>query len=228
MDSRSLTRIALVRHGEAHVNLVRTGSLAALHDTLGLTDRGRDQAQALAERLASSIALRPDLGVTSTYPRAAQTARIVADRLGIELEEDPQIQEWRIGEDADGTTFDEVEAAWMRLEKGEGIFDQLTPQTESYGAFALRVGNALERLVRRNRGRCVLVFTHGGVIDLAMNGWARNAWLEPPRATYRTRHTSITEWWAHHCDATTTWELRRYNDDHHVAESTGVGMPAEH
>ena len=202
--------------------------MAALHDTLGLTERGREQAEALAQRLASSIALRPDLAVTSTYPRAAQTAQIVVDRLGIELEEDSQIQEWRIGEDAEGTTFDDVEAAWIRLENGEGIFDQLTPETESYAAFALRVGQALDGLVARHRGRCVLVFTHGGVIDLAMNGWARNSWLEPPRATYRTRHTSITEWWAHHSGTSTTWELRRYNDDHHVAESTHDGMRTDH
>jgi probable phosphoglycerate mutase len=212
-----VTKVALVRHGEAHVNLAVDGPMVA--DTEGLTERGRQQAQALADRLARSVALQPDAAVSSSYPRAAQTAAVVTAALGLAVELDDELQEWRLGEDSDGTTFDDVEAAWARLERGEGLFDRISPGVESYAEFSLRVGRALEATVARHRGTTVLVFAHGGVIDLAMNGWTRSSWLEPPRATYRTRHTSITEWWAHHHEHATTWELRRYNDDHHVAES---------
>lgn len=219
-----VTRVILVRHGEAHVNLGGDGPVVV--DTEGLTDRGRRQAQALADRLARSVAFAPEAAVSSTYPRAAQTAQIVAGRLGLPVELDDDLQEWRVGEDADGTTFADVEAAWLRLENGEGLFDRLTPDVESYAEFALRVGRALDRTVARHRGRAVLVFAHGGVIDLAMNGWSRSSWLEPPSATYRTRHTALTEWWGHHHANRTSWELRRYNDDHHVTENSDAIRPS--
>jgi len=219
------TRIVLVRHGEAHVNLATEGP--ALLDTEGLTDRGVAQAQALHDRLASTRELHADAVVASTFPRAWQTAQIVAPALGVPVQADPELQEWRIGEDVSDVTFAEIEAAWDRLVTGEGLFDRPTPQTESYADFAFRVGHALDRLARRERGRSVIVFTHGGVIDLAMSGWGRGTWLEPPRTTFRTRHTALTEWVGHHAGETSPpeWELRRYNDDHHAAGVTAGGEP---
>ncbi|MFZ0323658.1 MAG: histidine phosphatase family protein [Actinomycetes bacterium] len=211
------TRIVLVRHGEAHVNLPSTGPVVL--DTEGLTGRGVAQAEALRDRLAARSELAPDALVSSTFPRAWQTSQIVAAAFGLEVEPDEDLQEWRVGEDTSELTSADIEAAWDRLMSGHGLFDRVTPDTESYADFALRVGNGLDHLAQRHVGRTVIVFTHGGVIDLAMSGWGRGSWLEPPRNTYRTRHTSLTEWVAHHADGSSSveWELRRYNDDLHVS-----------
>lgn len=216
------TRIVLVRHGEAFVNLPHDGPVVL--DTEGLTPLGRAQAQALHDRLAHHQELAPDALVSSTFPRAWQTAQIVAPAFGIEVQADPELQEWRIGEDTSDLTGAEIDAAWNRVAAGHGLFERVTPETESYADFALRVGNALDALARRERGRTVVVFTHGGVIDLAMSGWGRGAWLEPPVSTFRTRHTALTEWVGHHADesAPPSWELRRYNDDHHAHRTAGV------
>jgi len=217
------TRIVLVRHGEAFVNLPHAGPVVV--DTEGLTALGRAQAQALHDRLLHHQEIAPDSLVSSTFPRAWQTAQIVAPAFGLDVDADPELQEWRIGEDASDLTGAEIEAAWDRVMAGDGMFERVTPETESYADFALRVGHALDRLARRERGRTMIVFTHGGVIDLAMSGWGRGAWLEPPVSTFRTRHTALTEWVGHHADGSgpPSWELRRYNDDHHVRSSGPVG-----
>lgn len=216
-DRRLLTRLLFVRHGEAHVNLVRSGN--AVKDTEGLTEHGRAQAEALRDRLLAGADGRPDVIVSSTFPRARQTAGIVAEGLAMDVTEDDDLQEWRIGEqdDAEHLTIEQLEQHWLRTETGLALFERLTPSTESYAEFGTRVGATVHALLEQHRGRMVLVFSHGGVIDVTMAGLASQTWVVPPSAIFRTRHASITEW--QHLedgDAPPVWLLRRYNDDHHL------------
>jgi broad specificity phosphatase PhoE len=71
-------RIILVRHGETEANRQRH---FAASDDIPLTDTGRDQAHALALRLAREF--RPQLLVSSEFLRARQTSEIIARILGL-------------------------------------------------------------------------------------------------------------------------------------------------
>jgi 2,3-bisphosphoglycerate-dependent phosphoglycerate mutase len=217
-DARPITtRLLLVRHGEAHVNLMREGEGAQLRDVEGLTDRGRAQAAALRDRVLADPALRPDVVVASTFPRAAQTGAIVADGLGMTPVPDDDLQEWRIGEGGDHLSIADLERHWLRTEAGHALFERVPGTTsETYAEFGTRVGATIERLVSEHRGGTLMVFTHGGVIDLTMTGLAQRAWVVPPSTVYRTRHTAITEWIAEDDGlGARQWVLARYNDDAH-------------
>jgi 2,3-bisphosphoglycerate-dependent phosphoglycerate mutase len=213
------TRMLLVRHGEAHVNLLREGQGVQLRDVEGLTDRGRAQAAALRDRVVADASLQPDIVVASTYPRAAETGAIVAAGLGITPVPEDDLQEWRIGEGADHLSIADLEAHWLRTGAGHALFERVPgTSSETYAEFGIRVGAVVERLVTEHRGRTVMVFTHGGVIDLTMTGLAHQAWVVPPSTVYRTRHTAITEWIAEDDGrGSRMWVLGRYNDDAHVS-----------
>jgi probable phosphoglycerate mutase len=74
-------KLYFVRHGESEANVQRIISNRDLAH--GLTEKGRQQAHSLAESLR-------DAGITALYsspiPRAAQTAEIVGQALGLEIQ----------------------------------------------------------------------------------------------------------------------------------------------
>jgi len=110
MAERSLgTRVVLIRHGESvvTVNRVVGGPLTCT----GLSDLGRAQATRLRDRLADSGELVVDGGLTlysSGYPRARETAEIIAPALRAEkVAVDEAFGEQDPGPDCDGLTYEE-------------------------------------------------------------------------------------------------------------------------
>ena len=90
-----MTQLYLIRHAEA---------MAAVKDFVGdggLTPLGILQAERLRDRLTASKEIEADVFIASTFPRARQTAEIIAPALGVPLAIDDSIQELRPGE-ADG------------------------------------------------------------------------------------------------------------------------------
>jgi len=86
-------RFFLVRHGQTHANVARQLDTAV--PGLDLTDTGRAQARALAQRLADE-----DLGAiyTSDLVRTQQTAAPLAERLGLEMVVLPGLREIQAGD----------------------------------------------------------------------------------------------------------------------------------
>lgn len=82
-----------LRHGESTWNVAGREQGHLAHPPL--TDRGRDQARAAAERLAGRGITRI---LSSPLTRAQQTAEIVADRLGLSVETEPDLIEKGFGE----------------------------------------------------------------------------------------------------------------------------------
>jgi alpha-ribazole phosphatase/probable phosphoglycerate mutase len=102
-----LLEIVIVRHGQSEGNRdhVFTG-----HSPSPLTELGRRQAEATAERLAT----RPvDVIYASDLPRAMQTAEPLVQRTGAPFVTDPAIRERDIGA-LTGKTFGEIEAEIRR------------------------------------------------------------------------------------------------------------------
>ena len=148
----------LVRHGESEANAARR--FAGRSDS-PLTERGRRQAEAVAEILAG---IHFDRIVSSPLSRCRDTALVIARRQKLPVDLEPDLMEIDVGEKT-GVPFDEVRGlpewndddfvAWPR---GETLEQVLT-----------RAHGAITRIARDNAGQCVLIVGHGGVTRILMS-----------------------------------------------------------
>ncbi len=129
-----------------------------------LTDTGRLQAQALAERWARE-GMQLDLAVTSPLARARETAAIIARALHVPVEDDPIWMERNAGEMA-GLTREEALAQWPGAET-RTPYDPFGQSGEGDWELFLRAGTAVHQLLRRPPGRYLIV-THGGLLNKVM------------------------------------------------------------
>jgi broad specificity phosphatase PhoE len=137
-----VTTLLLVRHGETDWNAERRWQG---HADVPLNDRGREQAHALAEELASE---RIDAIYTSDLSRARETAGIVGERLAVPVLVEPDLREIDVGP-LEGLTADEAKA----FEGWHG---------EPVEAHAERVIRALARIAGAHPAGRVVAVTHGG------------------------------------------------------------------
>jgi probable phosphoglycerate mutase len=161
-----VTELVLVRHGETEWN--RVGRVQGLTD-VPLNDTGRAQARHAGLRLAHE---HWDAVATSPLSRAAETARILAEELGLpEPEQVDALVERNYGE-AEGLTGAEIDAR----------FGGVVQARESREQVVDRVRPALLELAERHPGGRVLVVSHGGVIGSLVRDATRWAWPEPGHA----------------------------------------------
>ena len=208
------TRLVFVRHGEsnASVNRIVGGPLSCS----GLSELGRRQAEALAARLA--LHCPTATLVSSSYPRAIETAAALAQAFGgVTVREIGELGEQFPGPDCDGLTFEEYvrkfgETAWHKNPYENGF-----PGGETVAAFQHRVATAVSQLATEYRGREVVVSCHGGVIDRVMRLFLH----APPTGMFEihTVNCSITEFTEIEPGS---WRLHRYNDTGHLS-----GLPSE-
>jgi 2,3-bisphosphoglycerate-dependent phosphoglycerate mutase len=150
------TRIILVRHGQSVAN---AGGIPPDHITNPLTELGHTQAKAFAE----SFSCTPTLFLHSPYLRTRQTAEPLLQRFP-----EVPVEQWPIHE------FTFLEPS---LHKGKSEEQQLPhiqkywerddpayldgPGSESFTLFLGRARDTIKRLSRMDTGGCVVVFTHG-------------------------------------------------------------------
>jgi probable phosphoglycerate mutase len=206
------TRIVLVRHGEAVVNVTRVVG-GHLGDT-GLTQLGVAQAQRLRDRLARSREFDAEVVLASTLLRARETAEIALAHRARDLVLDADLEELRVGE-ADGLSFADAVLRWGVPDLQGDPDSVFCPGAESYNGFQQRVRGVLRRLADAHVGRTVLAFTHGGVVDLSFAALFDLPDAQAPRLSFSTRHTSNTVWIRRESDG--RWRLERYNDAAHLA-----------
>jgi broad specificity phosphatase PhoE len=152
--------LLLARHGQTDDNLEPLRA-QGFRDT-PLNEVGLEQAHALAERVASGFELRSLW--SSDLSRAAVTAQIVGERIGLQVRLEPRLREGNRG-DWEGRRFvdiarDEPEAyaAWMRGGAGFRF-----PGGESLQEHSDRVWAALED-IRAEGPLPALVVCHRGSI----------------------------------------------------------------
>jgi ribonuclease H / adenosylcobalamin/alpha-ribazole phosphatase len=174
------TTLRLLRHGETvHTRQKRFSGAGG--DDPGLSERGVAQATAAAAMLAARGGL--DVVVTSPLARTRQTAAVVAQALGlqVEVEVDDDVAECAFG-DWEGLTFTEVEQAWPdALAAWLGSTAVAPPGGESFDQVERRVRRSRDRIVDVHRGRGVLVVSHVTPIKT----FVRLALGAPPSALYR-------------------------------------------
>jgi broad specificity phosphatase PhoE len=149
--------ILLARHGETDWNAERRWQG---HADRPLNDRGRTQAQALAERLGET----PLGGVySSDLRRARDTAEVVAAAQGLDLRTLPELREVDVGSWS-GLSREEAERrhpeGFQRWRDGLPGWDD----GESYESMSERVVGAIHRIAAENPDRPALVVAHGGPI----------------------------------------------------------------
>lgn len=152
-----MTTLLLARHGESDWNAERRWQG---HADRPLDDRGRLQAEALAQRLAD---IDLDAVYSSDLRRARETATTVAETKGLEVRQIPDLREVDVGSWSGLTRnearerFPEAYARW--LDGGPGWIDG-----ETYDEMAARVLGAVLTIARSHPDGRVLVVSHGGPI----------------------------------------------------------------
>lgn len=151
-------RYFIMRHGESSGNVTETVSYK--HETQDhLTDLGKEQALKTAKTLKKQ---NIDIIISSPFLRTAETARIVAQTLGLPESSiifDPRIREINPGS-FDGKNWKEYHEAMYST--GPDWFDSGMPGGETLRDVQKRVGEFMYEIEERYKGKNILIFTHGG------------------------------------------------------------------
>lgn len=205
-----VTRLVLIRHGEARAALERV--VAGERGCSGLSELGRLQARMLRDRLARTGEVVADVLAASTLPRAVETAEIIAPALGYpEIVRDCDLCELHPGE-CDTLGWDEY-AERYGVDMLSRPFEPMSPGGESLVEFNVRVERALTRMAEEHEGQSVVVSCHGGVVIGSMRCFLGLPALPSLTADLLVTNTSITEW--EHRGG--QWRLVRFNDAAHLA-----------
>lgn len=154
-----VTRVLLIRHGQSEGNAAgRFGG----HTATPLSARGRRQAQATAQALASE-------NITAIYssdlPRAVETAMPLARLTGLDVEQTSAFRERGVGV-MEGLTFEEAAAAhpeqYAALIRRD--FDHILLGGESYRQRLERASRQLDQAIEQQKGGRICVFSHTGTI----------------------------------------------------------------
>jgi 2,3-bisphosphoglycerate-dependent phosphoglycerate mutase len=147
--------LLVIRHGLPE-RVERTDGTAADPD---LSEAGREQAQRLADYLASE---QIDAVYASPMRRAQQTALPLAAARGLAIRTEPRIAEW----DRHSPTYIPLEQlkihdpdGYRRLMRGELDLDV------DINEFQRHVVDAMEEIIAEHKGQTVAVVCHGGVIN---------------------------------------------------------------
>ncbi len=207
-----MTNLYLIRHAEA---------LGAVHKLIGdtaLSPLGITQAEHLRDRLAATGEIAADVLISSTFVRARQTAEIIAPALALPVVFDDEVQELRDGA-AEGMHLEEYRARFGEVNFRETPFRKVAPDGENWGQFVLRVGTALDRIIRQYQGKTIVIVCHGGVIGVSFLYFLGISTLQYPQAGFDTHNTSITHWCKFsYNDRPARWRLLCYNDDMHLRD----------
>ena len=159
----SFTTILLVRHGQtATTGTVLPGRAPGLH----LSERGRAQASAVAERIAE-LTNKPVALYTSPLERARETAAPIAKALGLRARVERGLLECDFG-DWTGQRLSALrkKKEWGAVQHAPSSFR--FPGGESFAEMQLRMWSTLITLGARHCGKTLVVVSHADPIKAAV------------------------------------------------------------
>ena len=159
--ARPATLLLLVRHGQTPTTgSVLPGRAPGLH----LADRGREQAERVAERLAG---LRVDALYSSPMERARETAEPTAARTGLAVTPEDGFLECDFG-GWTGSAISDLAALpeWQTVQHSPSQFR--FPDGESFPEMQARIVGAMERVRDAHAGGVVVCFSHADPIKAAV------------------------------------------------------------
>ncbi|YCH06984.1 histidine phosphatase family protein [Arthrobacter sp. alpha11c] len=181
MEGMTLTTFALVRHGQTDWNAERR--LQGATD-IPLNDVGREQAR---EAVATLTNYQWDAIVSSPLSRAAETADLIAEGLGLTVARRvPELIERSFGPAEGLQAGPELEA--LRIPGG-------FRGGESDDDAASRGMDALEQLAQEFSGQRVLVVTHGTLIRLSLSRAIGRTLDSVHNAVLNLAHHHVSDGW---------------------------------
>lgn len=201
--------ITLLRHGESVGNLESRWQGQAEYP---LTDKGRAQARALAERWKNEK-IKFDYVISSPLERAKETAETIASALNLEVEYEPLWMERDNGEFS-GLTVHEVRQNFQQP-AFTTPYDAVGVDGEGDWELFLRAGQALHNLLKREPARYLIV-SHGGLLNQVMHaiiGVAPQANNAGTRFRFNNAAFAQLIYFSHQH----RWAIERLNDHAHCA-----------
>ena len=181
---RPVYHFVFLRHGES---LGNAQSRWQGQSDYPLTEKGRAQARALAERWKVE-GEKFHLIIASPLVRAKETAEIIASAVGATVELDSILMERHIGEMA-GLTAEEVRK--RPHPPYVTPYDPIGGEGEGDWALFLRAGQALHSLLRRP-ANSYLIVSHGGLLNQLMNAIVGIApHVDPSGVRFRFENTAF-------------------------------------
>jgi len=156
-----MTKLILIRHGETIINTV--GKLHFTNDKENLTKKGVAQMEAVAFALKE---LNPQVLYCSKSLRAEESAKILTDKLGIQLKSVMGLEERDWG-DFSGESWSEVEAVLKNMSSEERYL-YVPPRGESWKDTESRLVGAVLKILQSNEDKTVAIVSHGGAIRILM------------------------------------------------------------
>jgi len=206
-NEKPIYQFVFLRHGES---LGNAQSRWQGQSDYPLTEKGRAQANALAERWKAENA-KFDLVFSSPLGRAKETAEIIASALHLNVEFGDIWLERAIGE-MEGLTAEEVR------QKPRPPFvtpyDSIGGDGEGDWALFLRAGQALHNLLKRPAGSYLIV-SHGGLLNQVMHAVAGLApHVDPSGVRFRFENTAFARviYYPHQH----RWAIDAVNDHAHL------------
>jgi alpha-ribazole phosphatase len=180
-----MLHLILVRHGQTEWNVQRRYQGQS---NVPLSGVGRRQAERVAERL---VPQKIDVVYASDLERAWETAKIIAEKHGLEVLPEPRLRELRFGV-LEGLTFDEAQvqypemiAAWLK------DFNQPPQGAETVDVFRERIVCLLDDLKQKHDEQTLLLVGHAGslseILRVALSLSREKRWY------FEMEHTSISE-----------------------------------
>lgn len=173
-DRAGSRRLILLRHGRTEWNHDRRAQGQA---DVELDEVGHQQAKRAGELLSQ---LLPARLWSSDLARAVQTAEHVGRACGLEVELDPRLREFAVGE-RQGMTFDEAVQRWPHIADAVGFGEQLhgVPGAETEDEVWHRIVPSVRSLLTALApGETGIAVTHGAAMKLALCGvlgWPRES-----------------------------------------------------
>jgi probable phosphoglycerate mutase len=204
------TELLLVRHGQGECNA--TGTIGGRAGCQGLSDLGRRQSLALAERIAQLHANRPfDLVLCTPRRRVLQCAQTIAAGLARPVVVVENLRGQDFGA-ADGRSWQQITEAfggppWQYPDR------PIAPGAEPWNDYAARVLAALRTVLEVHAGRRILLVAHGKTIGLAgalLSGAADPASSAPGLVI---DHGALSYW----SQSAEGWAVLADNDQQHLA-----------
>jgi len=176
----------LVRHGQSQSNV---DPLVGGWQNPGLTSLGREQAQAVASRLANELTGKEFVVYSSHLRRAHETANAICNELGVEPIVDEMLQEYQTRLDP-GLSRPEAEQ-YKLVETTPAKNWRTFRGAESLGELFLRAGKVLSRISNLH-DEIIVIVCHGWIIDKMIAWWMGMEQDEIRANMFTTANASIS------------------------------------
>jgi broad specificity phosphatase PhoE len=195
-------RVLLLRHAESADPTIFHGA----ESDVGLSERGRRQADAIAKYLAGQ---RPEVLVSSGMRRALATAGPIAAACGLEVNVEPALHERRVGALSGAPTgledgvWPETLRRWMA-----GMTGHAPTGAESFDDVKGRVLPVWERWALRAKEKTLVVVAHGVVIRVLLTSLLAGHTVADWKRLGMIRNVGVSEL----VRAGAAWEARRVSE----------------